>query len=188
MASDDELPAWARAGRVGWTWTGAARPAFAITPGPGQESVWDYPRPPLLVADSREVVVRIDGIEIARTRSSVRLLETSHPPTFYIPRADVAMTYFARSRDGGSLCEWKGACTYYDLRVGDRWLPRVAWSYEDPFADASTIAGHLGCYANVLECQVGGERVRPQPGDFYGGWITAEIVGPFKGDPHTRGW
>jgi uncharacterized protein (DUF427 family) len=201
--TDDELPAWARAGRTGWTYTGGNRPPFAIAPGPGQESVWDYPRPPLLVADAREVIVRLPdssgggsggrsgGRELARSRSALRLLETSHPPTFYIPRGDVDLTQLRRVPGGGSLCEWKGAATYFDVvasSAGGANLPRAAWSYEQPFADSRALAGHLAFYAHPLACFVGGERVTPQPGGFYGGWITSELVGPFKGDPSTRGW
>ncbi len=182
--TDDELPAWARQARAGWTWTGQRRPPFAIAPGPGQESVWDYPRPPLLVADEREVVVRLGELELARTRGALRMLETSHPPTFYLPRRDVDLSQLRRSSGGGSLCEWKGACTYYDVGA----LERVAWSYEHPFAAALELSGHLAFYAHTLACFVGGERVQPQPGGFYGGWITPELVGPFKGEASTRGW
>ncbi|MEZ4399195.1 MAG: DUF427 domain-containing protein [Kofleriaceae bacterium] len=187
MTTGDKLPAWAKAGRAGWTWTGAARPPFAIEPGPGQESVWDYPRPPALVPDEREVIVRLDGVELARTRGAVRLLETSHPPSFYLPRADVRLARLVPA-GGGSRCEWKGACTYYDVVVGDQRVPRAAWSYLHPFDDAATIAGHVAFYPARLECLVDGERARPQPGGFYGGWITSELVGPWKGDPATSGW
>jgi uncharacterized protein (DUF427 family) len=184
---DDELPAWARAGREGWTWTGRARPPFAVVPGPGQESVWDYPRPPRLVPDEREVVVQWGGREIARTRAAIRLLETSHPPTFYVPRADIDISVIVRA-SGGSLCEWKGACSYYDVVIDGERIDRGAWSYERPFAEAAVIAGHVAFYADRLACFVGGERARPQQGGFYGGWITSELVGPFKGEPGTRGW
>jgi len=187
MTTDAELPAWAREGRAGWTWTGGTRPPFAIAPGPAQESVWDYPRPPLPVPDAREVVVRFGDIEIARTRAAIRLLETSHPPTFYLPRADVAMRYL-RPAAGGSACEWKGVCSYHDLVIGTQRLARIAWSYDAPFAEARSIAGHVAFYAAPLVCLVGGERARPQAGGFYGGWVTAELVGPFKGDPGTQGW
>lgn len=194
--SDDDLPAWARAGRTGWLHTGQQRPPFAIAPGPGQESVWDYPRPPLLVADAREIIVRLPdsagssaggGGELARTRSALRILETSHPPTFYLPRADVDMTQLRRVSGGGSRCEWKGEATYFDVAIGASFLPCAAWSYERPFADARALAGHLAFYAHHLACFVGGERVTPQRGGFYGGWITSELVGPFKGDPDVRG-
>lgn len=183
----DHPPAWLHQARAGWQWRGAARPPFALAPGPGQESVWDYPRPPLLVADPREVHVRLGGIEIARTQAAVRVLETSHPPTFYVPRADVDMSAL-RAAGRGTFCEWKGDCSYYDVARGALHLARAAWSYETPFAEARAIAGHLGFYAHDLECWVGAERARPQLGGFYGGWITSELVGPFKGSPGTTGW
>lgn len=182
------LPTWAELGRQGWVHRGAKRPAFALEPGPGQESVWDYPRPPCIVADTREVVVAAFGIEIARTTAALRVLETSHPPTFYIPRADVDMPHLERAHGRGSRCEWKGGATYFDIVVGHERLPRVAWSYEQPFDDATALAGHLAFYASSVDATVGGERVRPQPGGFYGGWITAELVGPFKGEPGSEGW
>ncbi len=183
----EHVPTWVQHAREGWTWRGATRPPFAKTPGVGQESVWDYPRPPLLVPDPREVVVRSGSTELVRTRAALRVLETSHPPTFYLPRADVAMQHLAPA-GGGSFCEWKGACSYFDIVVGGQRLARTAWSYEAPFESAAVIAGHLAFYAHHLDCFVGGERVTPQPGGFYGGWITPELVGPFKGEPGTSGW
>ena len=185
--SDSEIPAWARAARRGWTFTGGARPSFAAAPAPGQESVWDYPRPPLLVPDSRLVVVKVGEVEVARTQHTVRLLETSHPPTFYLPRTDVVMARLERS-GRGSRCEWKGVCTYYDVIAEDERIEGAAWSYEEPFAEAAAIAGHLAFYAHRLTCLVAGERAGPQPGGFYGGWITSELAGPFKGEPNTSGW
>ena len=164
---------------MGWTHTGASRPDFAETPGPGQESVWDYPRPPRLEPDEREVVIRFEGVEIARTRGALRMLETSHPPTFYLPPGDVDPKRL-RAAGGGSRCEWKGSAAYWDVIGPTRELRRAAWSYPEPF-DYRELAGYLAFYATVLECFVGGERVRPQPGGFYGGWITPELVGPFKG-------
>ncbi len=172
---------WLTRAREQWVHRGAKRPDFAAPPGPGQESVWDYPRPPALVPDAREVVVRHGDLEIARSTRTVRLLETSHPPTFYIPRADV--TALTRS-GGGSFCEWKGPCTYYDVAG----IARAAWSYDEPFPEAEAIRGCVAFYATELACFVAGERVRPQPGGFYGGWITNQLVGPFKGDPGTSGW
>lgn len=188
MPNDD----WLTRAREQWTWrgsrlesdgTGPKRPDFAIEPGPGQESVWDYPRPPALVRDTREVLVRYRDVEIARSRATIRVLETSHPPTFYIPRADVRGDQLARAA-GQSFCEWKGACSYYDVAG----LARAGWSYEAPFPEAEIIRGHLAFYATELECFVDGERVRPQAGGFYAGWITSELVGPFKGDPGTSNW
>ncbi|MCA9620984.1 MAG: DUF427 domain-containing protein, partial [Myxococcales bacterium] len=164
-----QLPSWAELGRQGWAHRGQTRPPFAQPPGPGQESVWDYPRPPRIVSDPREVVVRVGEVEIARTRRALRVLETSHPPTFYLPRADVAMPHLAAA-GRGSRCEWKGEASYYDVVVAGERRPRAAWSYEQPFDDAVALAGHLAFYASLVEATVAGERVRPQPGGFYGGW------------------
>ena len=177
MAND-----WLTRARESWEWRGGKRPAFAISPGPGQESVWDYPRPPIIVPDSRDVIIRKNGVEIARSTATLRLLETSHPPTFYLPRADVRAELVRAG--GGSLCEWKGPCTYYDIAG----LARIAWSYEAPFPEAEVLRDRVAFYATELDCFVGGERVRPQAGGFYGGWITSELAGPFKGDPGTSGW
>jgi uncharacterized protein (DUF427 family) len=182
-----KLPTWAVLGRTGWSNTGVSRPSFAEVPEPNQESVWDYPRPPALVSDAREVIVRLGDVEIARTCDAIRVLETSHPPTFYLPRRDVDMSCL-RAAGGGSRCEWKGEASYFDVVVGGLIRARAAWSYERPFDEASVLAGHLAFYASAVEAWVGGERARPQPGGFYGGWITSELTGPFKGGPGTAGY
>jgi len=182
-----KLPTWAELGREGWVNRGQRRPPFAREPGPEQESVWDYPRPPRIVADSRQVIVSFADVEIAHTTSALRVLETSHPPTFYLPRADVRMEHLERAA-GGSRCEWKGEATYFDLRAGGRHAARVAWSYEAPFDEASVLVGHVAFYASLVDATVDGARVLPQPGRFYGGWITPELVGPFKGEPGSEGW
>ncbi len=183
-----DLPAWARSGRSGWRWTGAERPPFADPPGPDQESVWDYPRPPAIVPDARVVVVRLAGTVIAETTRSVRVLETASAPTFYLPPDDLRMEYFAQA-PGTSHCEWKGAATYWTVTLprGER-VERGAWSYEEPFGEFATLQGYLAFYPPMFECRVDGERVEPQAGGFYGGWVTSEIVGPMKGDPGTGGW
>ncbi len=115
------------------------------------------------------------------------MLETASPPTFYIPHSDIDTGYVLRT-DGSSHCEWKGAATYWTLRVRDREIAEAGWSYEHPYPDFETIAGYLSFYPSKLECYVGDHRVEPQPGGFYGGWVTPEIVGPFKGEPGTGGW
>jgi uncharacterized protein (DUF427 family) len=183
------VPDWVAAARAQWAWRGQARPSFAAAPGPGQESVWDYPRPPILVPDRREVVVqwRDAGVEVARTRRALRLLETSHPPCYYLPWDDVAKSLL-RSAPGGSFCEWKGPARYWDLVHGDRRVPGVAWSYPRPFPGAEVLADRVAFYAGPLDCRVDGAAVRAQPGGFYGGWITPELVGPFKGEPGSQGW
>jgi len=181
------LSHWAVATREQWHWRGQARPPFAVAPGPGQESVWNYPRPPRFAPDTREVVVRWGDLEVARTRRAVRVLETAHPPSFYLPWEDVART-FLQPAPGSSFCEWKGPARYWSLVAGDRTLPKVAWSYPDPLAGAEALANCVAFYPAALDCRVDGAPVRPQPGGFYGGWITPELVGPFKGEPGSGGW
>jgi uncharacterized protein (DUF427 family) len=159
-----------------------------MVPGSSEESVWDYPRPPRLEATSRHLVVQFAGITIAETRSAWRVLETSHPPVYYIPREDIRMEYLHPSRRK-TFCEWKGDASYCTVQVGDVRAEDVAWFYPTPTAGFEEIADHVAFYASRMEaCIVDGERVRAQPGDFYGGWITRGIVGPFKGVPGTRGW
>ncbi|WP_448624821.1 DUF427 domain-containing protein [Geodermatophilus sp. URMC 64] len=156
--------------------------------GPGQESVWDYPRPPSAVVTPRHVVVELGGRVVADTTRAVRVCETSHPPVYYVPRADVVEGVLQRA-EGTSWCEWKGAATYWDAVVGGRRVPAVAWSYERPTAGYELLRGAVAFYpGRVDRALVDGEVVRPQPGDFYGGWITDEVVGPFKGGPTTLGW
>jgi uncharacterized protein (DUF427 family) len=133
---------WLKAAREHWRYRGQERPAFAVTPGAGQESVWDFPRPPRLAPDAREVVVRWGSLEIARTRQAIRVLETSHPPSFYLPWDDVARE-FLRPASGTSFCEWKGPARYWSLVDGDRRLPNVAWSYPEPLAGAEAVANCL---------------------------------------------
>ncbi len=173
--------------RDAWSWRGQRRPPFAAVPGPGQESVWDYPRPPRLEPDAREVVVAWDGIEIARTRRALRLLETAHPPTFYLPWDEVDRRWLEPA-GGGSFCEWKGPARYWSLVRPGRRLDRIAWSYPEPLPGAEGVADRVAFYARGLDCRVGGAPVVPQPGGFYGGWITPELVGPFKGGPGSAGW
>jgi uncharacterized protein (DUF427 family) len=169
-----------------WTYRGQKRPEFAIEPGPGQESVWDYPRPPKIEPDRREIVVRDGNREIARTVNSLRVLETASPPTFYIPPEDADMDILVPVQ-GNSYCEWKGRAVYWALASSE---PRgaVGWSYPDPTPPFRAIRDYLSFYPARVDCFVAGELVRPQPGAFYGGWITSEIVGPFKGEPGTEGW
>lgn len=156
-------------------------------PGPGQESVWDYPRPPALVADDRLVRVELEGVVIAKSHHTLRALETSHPPTFYVPREDVDMSRLQQV-DGTSRCEWKGEASYFDVVVGQTGRERAAWSYNSPFGEFEPVAGLLCFYASLLDCFVDDIQARPQPGRFYGGWITPELVGPFKGEPGSSGW
>lgn len=157
-------------------------------PGLGQESVWDYPRPPRVEASAGHVQVIFGGAVIADTRRAQRVLETSHPPVYYIPRDDVRMEHLAASARG-SYCEFKGQASYFTLRHGERTEAAAAWSYEDPDPAFEAIRNHIAFYPSRMdECRVDGERVTAQPGDFYGGWITPNIVGPFKGGAGTLGW
>ena len=159
-----------------------------IKPGPGQESVWDYPRPPRVEPTGRHLRVVFKGVTVAETRRAQRVLETSHPPVYYIPAEDVAMEQLAEA-PGSSWCEWKGRATYYDVVVGDERVERAAWTYREPSSGYEAIRDHVAFYPGRVDaCYVDGERVTPQPGDFYGGWITEGVVGPFKGGPTTRGW
>ena len=182
-AIDDDLPATPSH----WHWRGQARPAFAAAPAAGQESVWDYPRPPRLEVDPREVVVLWGTREVARTRRAIRALETAHPPSFYIPLADIAPGLLEPA-EGTSLCEWKGPARYWSLADGTRRLAKVGWSYPHPLPGSELLGDGVAFYCHALECRVGGVLVAPQPGGFYGGWITPELVGPFKGEPGSEGW
>lgn len=157
-------------------------------PAPGQESVWDYPRPAIAEPTARHLVVRHRGVTIAETRSGVRTLETSHPPTYYFPRADVAMDLL-RPTAHRSLCEWKGQARYFDVHVAGETIAEAAWSYPEPTRAFAVIAGHLAFYPHLFDtCMVDGERAEPQPGGFYGGWVTRDLAGPFKGGPGSRFW
>lgn len=169
-----------------WKYTGNEHPPFAETPRAGQESVWDYPRPPRLVADERTVEVRAGTTLLARSARSLRVLETASPPTFYVPPEDVATALLVRV-DASSWCEWKGRAVYDALAKAPEKGP-VAWRYPEPHGDYAALAGYVGFFPGRVRCTVDGERVRPQPGGFYGGWITDEIVGPFKGEPGTEDW
>jgi uncharacterized protein (DUF427 family) len=178
--------------RAQWRWRGQRRPPFALPTEPGQESVWDYPRPPIVVEESREVTIHWGTTGVACTRRALKILETSHPPCFYLPWADVARELLEPAA-GSSFCEWKGPAHYWTLAdpaslAGGRALAKVAWSYPRPLAGAERIADCVAFYPSALDCRVGGARVTAQPGGFYGGWITPELVGPFKGDPGSSGW
>lgn len=159
-----------------------------IEPGPGQESVWDYPRPPRLEAVSKRLWIVFGGDVVADTTCGFRVLETSHPPVYYIRPEDIAPSCLQKA-PGSSWCEFKGHAVYWTLDVRGRRAENAAWSYPNPSPGFAAIAGYLAFYASKAdECWVGDDRVNAQAGDFYGGWITSDIVGPFKGAPGTRGW
>jgi uncharacterized protein (DUF427 family) len=152
------------------------------------ESVWDYPRPPRLERTTARVTVTYAGVVVVDSDRCSRVLETSHPPVYYVPRDDVRPGALVAG-DGRSVCEYKGVASYWDLVVGDVRVSGAAWSYEQPTAAFAELAGAVAFYpGRVDECRVDGEVVRAQPGDFYGGWITDDITGPFKGAPGTAGW
>lgn len=156
--------------------------------GPGQESVWSYPRPAVAEYSAAHVLIEHDGRNIADTHASVRTLETSHPPTYYIPPGDLAPNVLRRA-EGSSFCEWKGSAVYWDVVIGDIVIRRVGWSYPDPTRAFVMLRDHVAFYAAPFDrCSIDGETVVPQPGDFYGGWITANLAGPFKGVPGSMGW
>jgi uncharacterized protein (DUF427 family) len=157
-------------------------------PGPGQESVWDYPRPPRIERSSEHIEVVLGGITVAATDASYRVLETSHPPTYYLPR-EAFLPGSLRPAAGSSFCEWKGTASYLDVLGGTTVAPRAAWTYPDPTSGFAVIVDHVAVYPGLMErCTVDGEIVLPQPGGFYGGWVTSRVVGPFKGGPGTQGW
>ena len=157
-------------------------------PGPGQESVWDYPRPPRVEPTPERVEVWLGGTCIAATTAALRVLETSHPPTYYLPRAAFAEGSL-RPCEGSSWCEWKGAAAWFDVQGGRRGAPRAAWTYPAPAPGFAPLRGHVAALPGAMDrCLVDGERVVPQEGGFYGGWITSRVVGPFKGGPGSRGW
>ena len=165
----------------------AVRPE-RIPPGPGQESVWDYPRPPVVEPVADRVRVVFGGLLVADSTSALRVLETSQAPAVYVPPSDVVLSALERTPTS-SYCEWKGAATYWTIRVGVAVSVDAAWSYESPTAGFEAIAGHLAFYpARVDECWLGSERATAHPGGFYGGWITSKVVGPFKGGPGSQGW
>lgn len=153
-----------------------------------KESVWDYPRPPRVEPTARRLRVVFAGETIAETTRALRVLETSHPPTYYIPIEDIQMRYLQPSPHR-SFCEFKGEAAYWTLQVGDRYSPNAAWSYPNPTPRYAALTDHLAFYASRVDaCYVDDEKVEPQAGDFYGGWITSDLIGPFKGGQGTWGW
>jgi uncharacterized protein (DUF427 family) len=158
-------------------------------PGPGQESVWDYPRPPRIEASRRTAAVVFGGIEMARSTEALRVLETAGAPTYYLPSSDIQIDVLQRSEGPTTWCEWKGSATYFDIQVGDHVSHRAAWTYLQPKPGYERLLDHYSFYPGRVDaCYLDDELVRPQPGGFYGGWVTGEIVGPIKGEPGTEWW
>jgi len=160
-----------------------------IAPESGQESVWDYPRPPRVEDSASHIQVVFNGVMIAETHRAKRVLETSHPPVYYIPPQDVQIEAHLRITDQATFCEWKGTAAYYTITVDGSSVDNVAWFYPNPSPAFAAIKGYVAFYPGKVDaCFVNGEQVQAQPGDFYGGWITSAIVGPFKGGQGTWGW
>lgn len=166
-----------------WRYQGDERPPFAVVPTPGSESVWDYPRPPSIVADGRHIRVQHGGRVLAESSNARRVLETASPPTFYLPPSDVAIDELTRS-DRQTFCEWKGRAQEYDVADASG----AAWCYHETFPEFAVVNGFFAFYPGKVHCTVDGETVRAQPGGFYGGWITSELVGPFKGEADSEPW
>jgi uncharacterized protein (DUF427 family) len=159
-----------------------------IEPGPDQESVWDYPRPPRLEKSQKHIQVVFNNIVIADTHHAMRILETSQPPVYYIPPQDIQMKYLI-SINNRTYCEWKGIASYYTLKTPDKTAENAAWYYAQPNEEYTALTNCVAFYPSLMDaCYVDGEKVQAQAGDFYGGWITHDIVGPFKGGPGTYGW
>mmetsp|Transcript_3816 Transcript_3816/g.12327 ORF Transcript_3816/g.12327 Transcript_3816/m.12327 type:complete len:183 (-) Transcript_3816:211-759(-) len=179
---------------LGWALHGQQRPSFAETPGPGQVSCFDFPRPPRIEQETRRVTIvrESDGAVVADTTSALAVLETSHAPSYYLPKDCFTAGTLVEEAGGGSVCEWKGSATYHTF-LG---VPHAAWSYERPSRAMARLAGHISLYANRpgYTCLIDGVPVIPQPGGFYGGWIPVlhdgrvEVVGPVKGAPGTGHW
>ena len=189
LVSDDPRdPRWQERERRRWRSFRRGRPAQVEPAGPGRESVWDYPRPPRLEPVASELRVEFAGEVVARSRAGLRVCETASPPCYYLPPADVRLEWLVPSQQR-SFCEWKGLASYFDLRIGDRRARDCAWTYRQPASPFEPLRDHVAFYPGRVDaCWVGEQRVTPQPGRFYAGWITPELVGPFKGEPGTEHW
>ena len=160
-----------------------------IEPQPGQESVWDYPRPPRLERSPKRIQIEFNGVTIAESYNTYRVLETSHPPVYYIPPEDIQWEYLQQASSQRSFCEWKGFASYYNVVVQNKQVVNAAWYYAQPNPNFAAIKNYVAFYPSKMDaCYVDDEQVQAQPGDFYGGWITSDIVGPFKGATGTWGW
>ncbi len=172
--------------RESWKNRGNKRPSFAIEPEDWQRSVWDFPRPPIIEKVSKPVMVNYEGTGIAHSHDSLAVLETASPPTYYIPRRDIEMNALVRIPNKTSMCEWKGNAIYFALKSTiDQ---PVAWSYPNPFPEFSVLKDYVAFYPQHLECYIDGKQVKAQASEFYAGWITPDLVGPFKGEPRTEHW
>lgn len=174
--------------RENWRSFPRVRPPAIVPPGPGQESVWDYPRPPRVEPVAARVRVEFEGLVLADTTRALRVCETSSPPAYYIPQADILMAQLEPSARK-SFCEWKGEASYWSVRVRGRLAKDAGWSYPEPDPGFESIRDYLSFYPRRMDaCWVGEQRVTAQPGFYYGGWVTPELVGPFKGSPDSESW
>ncbi len=179
---------WLERERRRWQGAKRTRPVEVVKPGPGQESVWDYPRPPRLEVVAKRVRVELGGLVLADTRRALRVCETASPPAYYIPPADVRLEHLRESAHQ-TFCEWKGLTRYWIVQVGEERRENAAWSYPEPDSPYGALRDHIAFHAGHMDaCHVGEARVTPQPGDYYGGWVTPELVGPFKGEPGSEAW
>lgn len=185
MKNDTEKT-WLQKARESWGNTGNQRPSFAVKPKAGQRSVWDFPRPPAIEKVEKKVSVEYQGNVIAESHDALAILETASPPTFYIPRNDVDMSALVEIPGKTSMCEWKGNAKYWTLKSIDE--RPVAWSYSNPFPEFEAIKEYMAFYPQLLECYVDGKRVKAQASQFYAGWITPDLTGPFKGEQGTEHW
>ncbi len=185
-SSKKNIPDWLLKAREKWEYDGSKRPPFAESPKKGQLSVWDFPRPPALDRIAQTLQVYHQGIPIATSKNGFAILETASPPTYYIPPQDVNHSALVAIANKQSLCEWKGQAQYWALMEDP--LRPVAWSYAKPFEPYEDLKDCYAFYPQYLNCFVDGEKVIPQPGQFYAGWITKNLTGPFKGEPGTEHW
>lgn len=169
-----------------WVYKGSERPPFAIEPRGGQRSVWDFPRPPILERESKPIVVSFQGKKIVDSIVALAVLETASPPTYYIPQCDIDMSLLIKLSAKKSICEWKGNAIYWALKIKN--TLSIAWSYPNPFPEFELLKDYLAFYPQHLDCYVDCKIVKTQAGEFYAGWITADLTGPFKGEPGTGHW
>ncbi|GAA0716124.1 DUF427 domain-containing protein [Aquimarina litoralis] len=177
---------WLDNARNHWKNRGDKKPPFAIEPKKGQRSVWDFPRPPIIEKVNKPVLVKDHDHIIADSKNALAVLETASPPTYYIPKSDVNISTLILMQTKTSFCEWKGKAIYYALRTNP--YQPIAWSYLKPFPEFEALKGYIAFYPQYLQCYVDGDLVKAQNSKFYAGWITPDLVGPFKGEPGTEGW
>ncbi len=186
MKKDKTTSNWLQKSRESWANTGTKRPPFAIKPKKGQRSVWDFPRPPIIEKVNDKIVVNSNGIQIAMSNAAFTVLETASPPTYYLEGRDIDMDTLVMMQGKTSLCEWKGKAIYFALKT-DVYRP-VAWSYPNPFPGFKDLKNCLAFYPQHLECYVNDNQVKAQESEFYAGWITPDLTGPFKGEKGTEYW